>query len=59
MVNLEKERRDHVAHETHESRARANKRFMKETKLMEKRKSVLQPMAKDFRYIMHRHSRRM
>ncbi|KAH0933182.1 hypothetical protein HID58_010299 [Brassica napus] len=40
MVNLEKERRDHVAHETHESRARANKRFMKETKLMEKRKSV-------------------
>ncbi|KAG2332040.1 hypothetical protein Bca52824_003220 [Brassica carinata] len=54
MVVLLSTLRDHVAHETHESRARANKRFMKETKLMEKRKSVLQPMAKDFR-----HSRRM
>ncbi|KAL0720267.1 hypothetical protein Bca4012_034866 [Brassica carinata] len=47
--NLEKERRDHVAHEIRESRARANKRFMKETKLMEKRTHVLQPMAKEFR----------
>ncbi|KAG5395563.1 hypothetical protein BRARA_E00141 [Brassica rapa] len=47
--NLEKERRDHVAHEIRESRARANKRFMKEPKLMEKRTHVLQPMAKEFR----------
>ncbi|KAF8104707.1 hypothetical protein N665_0170s0080 [Sinapis alba] len=53
-INLEKERRGHVAHEIRESRARANKRFMKETKLMEKRTHVLQPMAKEFR-----HSRRM
>ncbi|KFK37403.1 hypothetical protein AALP_AA4G252400 [Arabis alpina] len=42
------ERRDHVAHEARESRARANKRLMKETKLMEKRTHVLQPMAKEF-----------
>ncbi|KAG7575117.1 hypothetical protein ISN44_As09g032450 [Arabidopsis suecica] len=47
---LEKERRDHVAHEARESRARASKRFMKETKLMEKRTHVLQPMAKEFRH---------
>ncbi|CAA7016867.1 unnamed protein product [Microthlaspi erraticum] len=38
-----------VAHEVRESRARANKRFMKETKLMGKRTHVLQPMAKEFR----------
>ncbi|CAH8386980.1 unnamed protein product [Eruca vesicaria subsp. sativa] len=47
--NLEKEKRDHAAHEIRESRARANKRFMKETKVMEKRTHVLQPMAKEFR----------
>lgn len=50
--SLEKEReerRDHVANEARESRARANKRLMKETKLMEKRTHVLQPMAKEFR----------
>ncbi|KAL9302982.1 hypothetical protein AtEden1_Chr2g0269341 [Arabidopsis thaliana] len=47
---LEKERRDHVAHEAREFRARANKRFMKDTKLMEKRTHVLQPMAKEFRH---------
>lgn len=45
--DLEKE--TSVAHEARESRARANKRFMKETKLMEKRTHVLQPMAKEFR----------
>ncbi|KAL1192177.1 hypothetical protein V5N11_020893 [Cardamine amara subsp. amara] len=47
---LEKERRDHVAHEARESRARVNKRFMKETKLMDKRTHVPQPMAKEFRH---------
>ncbi|CAH2057742.1 unnamed protein product [Thlaspi arvense] len=47
---LEKERRDHAAHAARESRARANKRFMKDTKLMEKRTHVLQPMAKEFRH---------
>ncbi|XP_023640813.1 uncharacterized protein LOC17888926 [Capsella rubella] len=49
---FEKERRDHVAlaHEARESRARANKRFVKETKLMEKRTHVLHPMAKEFRH---------
>lgn len=45
--SFEKERS--VAHEVRESRARANKRFMKETKLIEKRAHVLQPMAKEFR----------
>ncbi|ESQ39275.1 hypothetical protein EUTSA_v10001699mg [Eutrema salsugineum] len=45
--SFEKEGRDH--HEARESRRRANKRFMKETKLMEKKTHVLQPMAKDFR----------
>lgn len=44
---LEKE--TSVAHEARESRARASKRYMKETKLMEKRTHVLQPMAKEFR----------
>lgn len=50
--SLEKEReerRDHGSHEARESRARVNKRLMKETKLMEKRTHVLQPMAKEFR----------
>ncbi|XP_010508033.1 PREDICTED: uncharacterized protein LOC104784679 [Camelina sativa] len=50
---LEKERRDHhvaLAHDARESRARANKRFIKETKLMEKRTHVLHPMAKEFRH---------
>ncbi|XP_010518307.1 PREDICTED: LOW QUALITY PROTEIN: uncharacterized protein LOC104793610 [Camelina sativa] len=50
----DKKREDEIivalAHEARESRARANKRFIKETKLMEKRTHVLHPMAKDFRH---------